>query len=151
MQPTPGGPVVARALTTVIEGRRAGDSTSGEPEMHVRIMIENRGDAPVRLAEDGMKLIGSGLEQFGAPRVEPAPGEEIPPAQSRTYELHFPYPAGMDLSAPELQGLNLSWSIGYSGGIADVTQSFVRRIPATGYYEESGVHWNFFFSTSHHM
>jgi hypothetical protein len=149
VQPETNGPVVARGLATVIEGRRAKDG-SETPEMRVRLLVENRGEGPVRLLDDRMKLVGSpSLESFGPPRIEPPAGEEIPPGQSRTYDVYFPYPEGLELSAPGLEGLNLSWSIGYEGGAADVTHSFVRRTWQRGYYDDPGVQWHFFF-VSHH-
>ncbi len=150
LQPRPEEPVLARALTTVIEGRREGGSSSGQPMMHLRIMIENRSAGPVHLTSEGMKLVGSNLEVFGAPVIDPLPGEEIPPGQPRTYELDFPYPEGMAVEAPEIEGLNLSWTLAYPGGNADVTQTFVRREWQRGYSDGSSVHWGIGIGTTIH-
>lgn len=146
VQPRAQEAVVARVLTSVIEGRRAEDRSTGAAHMHLRLLVENRSDQELRLLSEGMKLVGSGLEAFGSPNVEPLTAEPIPAGETRTYELYFPYPAGMPLSAPELDGLNLSWSIAYPGGTADITQTFVRRAWQRGYYyDEPDVRWSFFF------
>ena len=150
IQPSGNASVSARALTTVLEGRREGERADGQARMHLRMLVENRGQAPVSLMTAGMKLVGSTIEVFGLPTLEPAAGEDIPPGETRTYEIYFPYPDGMDLSAPELDGLNLSWSLAYPDGAADVTQSFVRRAWERGYYSpEPEIHWGFFFMGGH--
>jgi hypothetical protein len=150
VQPRAEEPVVARVLTTVLEGTREGGRSDGHPLMHVRILVENRSKWPLHLVAEEMKLVGSNLEVFVPPTIEPIPGEDIPPEQSRTYDLLFPYPEGMDIEAPELTGLNLSWTIAYPGGKADMTQAFIRREWSRGYYNDSSVHWGFAVGTTIH-
>lgn len=130
---------VARALITVLEGQK-GDAEVARSRMHLRLRIENRDDAPVRLDPDSLQLVGSDLAEFGPVRIEPAV-EEVPPGEVRTYDLWFPFPPGLSLSAPHLEGLNLSWRLDYEGGAAEVSTTFQRRVEDY-YAPEPRVTWS---------
>jgi hypothetical protein len=148
IQPETVAQVRARALTTVLRGEVRREDDARITELHLRLLIENLGTETVSLTTEGMRLVGSDLVGYGAPRIVPEPGTGIRPGAAGTFELYFAYPKGMQLSAPELDGLNLTWSLEYPTGVADVSQSFVRRWPAR--YEESGPRWSFFFSSGHY-
>ena len=122
----PAGLQVARALMTIVEG--AQEEADERPVMHVRVRIENRDDAPVKLDREGMQLVGSDLRSFGSPTIEPDPMPLLP-GRTETYELYFPFPDDVPLDAPLLEGLSLSWSLLYEGGRAEVNADFVRAWP----------------------
>ncbi len=126
-QPDAEGPVVARCLVSVLEARREGDRPEGHPSMLVRILVENRGPAPVRLEATDRQLVGSSLETFGDPRVEPVV-EDIAPGTNRTYDAWFPYPNDVGLAFPELTGVNLHLGLHYAGGKAEVGMGFERVV-----------------------
>ncbi len=121
----PEGQPLGRVLVTVIEGRRAQGEPKGQPEMHLRVRVENASDAPLTLVTDSPLLVGSDLVPFGSARVEPGEGE-VAPRSSGTFDLWFPYPPGTRLDYPELDGLNLSFAIEYGSGRAEVSANFDR-------------------------
>jgi hypothetical protein len=133
---------VARALASVLGSERRGEA----PWMLVRLRIDNESAAPVEVLADEMLLLGSDLQEFGAPAVDP-PTEPIPSGESRTYSIAFPFPSGMSLAAGELGGVSFRWSLRHGSERAEITTSFERvraeRVywhpyPYSPYYPHSG-------------
>jgi hypothetical protein len=116
---------VGRTLVTVLEGRRTKGESEAPLELHLRIRLENVSGAPIGIEPTSLLLVGSDLEPFGAPRIDPELGE-VPDGESRTWDLWFGYPEGVPLDAPELDGLNLKFRVRYEGGTADVPVTFDR-------------------------
>jgi hypothetical protein len=136
IQPQPDSPV-ARALITILEGRKA----DGGARMHLRLRIENRDDAAVRLDPSSLQLVGSDLAEFGPAQIDPDVSE-VPPGGVHTYDIWFPFPPTLSLSAPNLDGLNLTWRLDNAGGAAEVSTTFQRRVE-DDYPTEPRVTWSF--------
>ena len=145
IRPEEGDPVRVRALTTVLRGEI--DPEDHRAHILLRLRLENLGSEAVNLTADGMRLVGSDLVDFGPPIIDPEPGDGIREGESRTFEVRFPYPPEMELSAPGLNGLHFSWTLQYPTGAADVSQSFSRR---WGYRQDTGPRWSFFMSTGYY-
>ncbi|MFT5151325.1 MAG: hypothetical protein ACI841_001312, partial [Planctomycetota bacterium] len=106
----PGGDrVLARALVSIKLGERR--ESDDVPEMVVGLRIENNTDAPIRLIESQSLLVGSDVSSFGIARMTTGSAEAIPAGGHATYELRFPYPQHMRLSARDLNGLNLRFAL----------------------------------------
>ncbi|MFT7678342.1 MAG: hypothetical protein ACI8QC_002328 [Planctomycetota bacterium] len=99
---------VARVLVSVPGARRDGDHEDGLPRMIVRLRIENRGEAPLRLELPRFKLVDSNLVPFGPAELREGP-QSIDPGTEALYSIGFPYPEGLSLGAPQIEGINLQW------------------------------------------
>jgi len=141
VQPDPAGPVLARVLMTVVEGRREGGQRSGYPEMHMRLLVENKTAGPLYVRPDRLLLVDSDLRAFGAPQIVPTGGFEIAQAATGIFDLYFPYPKGLELKAEALRGLNFRWTLEHPGGTAEVTATFARIAPV--YVYEPRMYWSF--------
>jgi hypothetical protein len=139
--PTP----LARALLSVrgLREREAGSGPAQQAhlEMVLRVRLENRQEAPMRIEPDGCRLLDGGLAEFGAPRISSpeeqsgdAQGWEIAPHAARVFELAFPLPAGRTLSDLDLESLSLTWVVSDPRGRITLTSSFARVHPDTYYY-----------------
>ncbi|MFT5051126.1 MAG: hypothetical protein ACI8QZ_002534 [Chlamydiales bacterium] len=134
-----GSALIARTLITVLEGQKG--EKGQPPRMLIRLRVENLSDAAIRLDASSLHLVTSDLSEFGAALVNP-PDTEVPPNEKRTYDLRFPFPANLSLSAPSLTGLHLNWRIDYADGTADVSTTFQRSLDPAGYYPDSNVRWS---------
>lgn len=151
------GQVWVRGLASIAEGRREED---GSTRIIVRILLENSGSEAARL--DQARLVGSGIEVFGAPVIagstlvepdgvlstenfeSPVIGEAtVPPGMEGRIELRFPYPEGASLDLPDVTGLHLRLFLVGETREAEVEVSFSRAflIPDP----EPSVRWNFGF------
>ena len=99
---------VARVLVSVPGARRDSEHEDGLPRMIVRLRIENRGDAPLRLELARFKLVDSNLVAFGPAKLRTGP-ESVAPDEEAIFDLGFPYPPGLSLAAPQIDGINLQW------------------------------------------
>jgi hypothetical protein len=70
----------------------------------VRLRLESRSDEPLVLAPARCTLIGSDLRPFGAPRGA-AERVELAPHSTASFSLWFPFPDGVPLSAPAVDGV----------------------------------------------
>jgi len=131
-----GEALIARTLITVLAGE-PGDP----PQMLLRLRIENLSTAPVRLEPGSVELVGSDLAEFGLAQIEPA-DTEVLPTERRTFDLRFPFPQTLSLSAPNLDGLHLTWRLAYAGGTADVSTTFQRIWDQPVPYGEPNITWS---------
>lgn len=125
------GPVRAHGLVSVIEGRRTDDDRI---LLRLRLRLENRSEEPLVLEQEKLRLVGSDLVAFGTPLVEPADESRLAAGETRSWDLIFEYPVGVSISAPEINGLNLSIALSWPGSGVDVTVPFKRIWPEGGYY-----------------
>lgn len=125
IQPDPEGPVRAKGLVSVVDGRRM---ERGLLELRVRLRLENRSDEPLSIDPEGLGLVGSDLVDFGVARLDP-PETVVPPHEERIYEVFFPYPADTSLSAPGIDGVRLSLRLTWPDGAVTVDVPFSRLVP----------------------
>ena len=137
------GSVIAHGLASVREGLRRDDDSL---ELHVRLNLENNTDASIRLLAERVRLFDSRIEKFGLARIEGSP-LEIPARGDATYELYFPYPDGLRISAPDIDGLNLRFGVAHARGEIEVTGNFERALRPVD--SNPDVQWTFgFISTN---
>lgn len=99
---------VARVLVSVPGARRDGDQADKLPRMIVRLRIENRGESSLRLDLTRFKLVDSNLVTFGDAELREGP-QSIDPGAEALYSIGFPFPEGLSLAAPQIEGINLQW------------------------------------------
>ena len=115
----------ARVLVTVIGIRRA-DSSAGEPvQVEARLQVENLGSTPALLEVQGLSLRDSALTEFDPARVSPEPAP-IAQGESALYDVRFPLPEGLKFGDLKLQGLSLSWSLGFGSRSVTTGVTFER-------------------------
>ncbi|MCP3917471.1 MAG: hypothetical protein GY711_18155 [bacterium] len=119
------GPLLARTLLSVPGAVRDDEDW---PEMHVRILFENKVGTSLFLDATSVLLVGSNLQSFGAPRSPAGDRIELPAGESTTVELFFPFPDGMSMKAPELDGVNLQWTVEHAGRSLE-TSATLQRVP----------------------
>ena len=101
--------------------RGAHRSDGGRTDIELGVEVRNRGDRPVQLARDDLRLEAFGRR--GAPL--PAPGLSaihrtpagplsVEPGQAATVHLDFAMPAGMD--PDRIGALRLRWALLYDDG-----------------------------------
>ena len=144
VQPDPSGGVVARALVSITFGERR--ATDGQPEMVVGLRLENNATGPIELLAQQSVLVGSDVRAFGPARLVGEPVAPIPVGAEATYELRFPYPEKLQLSARDLDGLNLLFSIEHPAGVAKATASFTRVFPEPEHATRSSFSFGFLMS-----
>ena len=144
VQPEASGRVIARALVSIQRGERREED--GWPEMLVGLRLENNDQAPIELLASELLLVDSKVETFGKVRITEGELGPIEAGASRKYELRFPYPEGLALSARELTGLNLRLGIRYQEGEAKATASFERIFIEPEGATSTSVHFGFFLS-----
>ena len=69
----------------------------------------------------------------------------VPPRATMTYELAFPYPAGVRLSAPRLTGVNLRFALRHGDQETTSTATLERYFPPEP--AEQDVQWHVGFGT----
>lgn len=99
---------VARVLVSVPGARRDGDHADKLPRMVVRLRIENRGELSLHLDLTRFKLVDSNLVAFGPAELREGP-QSIDPGAEVVYSIGFPFPEGLSLAAPQIEGINLQW------------------------------------------
>jgi len=124
----------ARALVSVRGIRRAVPKEQQPVQLEARMRIENLGESPVALEEEGLELVAADLQSFGRARVTPPPGAPIAPGDSVVYDIVFPLPAGKDLKEFDLRGLNLKWVVSFDGRRTTTGITFERFVPPRDYY-----------------
>lgn len=100
---------VARVLIDIPGAVRADEERDGAPHMEVRLRLESRANEVLLFEPAHCTLIGSNLEPFGAPR-DAAP-LELAPGGEATVTLLMPFPSGMSLRAPEIEGAVFSFRL----------------------------------------
>lgn len=124
-----GGPVAARILIGIPGAEREGGSTSGHPELLVRVRVENKSDGPMSLHPSSAVLLGSDLAEFGPAKSDTPPPLEVPSGGSDATLLRFPFPRNGDLDAPGLTGVNLAFVLETTAGPVDMSVSLERDEP----------------------
>lgn len=128
VQPDPSSEVVARVLVSVPEGVKGRRANGSRPEMVVLLRVENRTSDLLVFEVERALLVGSSLEEFGPPRSPEGKELLIPPGTTTPIDLFFPYPEGMSLRAPDLDGLNLQWILRRGEGRYETSVTLDRAV-----------------------
>lgn len=143
VQEGPDQPMLARVLVGIPGAERVGRSSSGYPELLVRLRMENKCGATLSLDPSTCVLLGSDLARFGDPRPEPAGPLVVEPGGSEALLLRFPFPMEGDLEAPLLTGVNLQFELAVDGRAVEASVTLERVFPidpgpnttfSTGFY-----------------
>jgi len=124
-----GGPVSARVLIGIPGAEREGRSTSGHPELLVRVRVENKSEAPMEFDPATAVLLGSDLAEFGPARSEADTPLVVTSGSFGAVLLRFPFPRDGDLDAPGLTGVNLAFVLDTSAGPVDMSVTLARDEP----------------------
>ncbi len=120
------GPPV-HTLVTVAGVRRADPDASLPASVEIRLRIENAGPAAVSFDPETLALFSADFTQFPAPITRPAEPLDIPPGQTGTIEVLFPFPGGRYPGDLDLGGLNLRWTLSIEGQPVTRSTTFNRR------------------------
>ena len=120
------GPPV-RTLVAVAGVRRADPDANLPASVEIRLRIENAGPAAVRFDPQTLALFSADFTQFPAPITRPADPLEIPPGQTGTIEVFFPFPGGRYPGDLDLGGLNLRWTLSIDDQPVTRSTTFNRR------------------------
>lgn len=86
----------ARVLASVLAAERPERDPERPFELHLRLRLENLGEAPVSLELGSLLLVDAALNAFPAPRLELAEGDasagalSVGPHSARSFDLFFP-------------------------------------------------------------
>jgi len=132
----PGGEPVARLLVSVRGAWREGLQPEGEFALHLRVRIENSGDAPLRFDPAAAQLLNADLSPFGGPLYEALPDgaavAEIAPGAALMLELRFLFPYGLPPQEAGLDGLSFRATLDRLGKPIELSVTFT-RIPLHAY------------------
>ena len=120
------GPPV-RTLVAVAGVRRADPDANLPASVEIRLRIENAGPAAVRFDPQTLALFSADFTQFPAPITRPAGPVEIPPGQTGTIEVFFPFPGDRYPADLDLGGLNVRWTLSIGGQPVTRSTTFNRR------------------------
>jgi hypothetical protein len=124
----------ARALLSIRGIAKPTDVEPGRAELRLR--IENLGTTTLTVLFDTFQLVSADLESFGPARTSPATVDpRVRPGATATYDVHFPLPAGRDVTRFDLSGLNLGWSVDFDGTRLTTGATFERVVWAP--YDDS--------------
>jgi len=133
------GEAAARALLAVIGAERS-DGTD-QLRMRVRVRVENLGAEVVTFEGDRALLVDADLMAFDPPTwtAPGAPADNaselaVPAGENALVDLRFPFPAGLDTSDLNLDGLNLRWSVSIGDRRELLGTTFTRRRRTTTFY-----------------
>lgn len=151
VEASPGGPLVARVLVGVMGAERQGKSSSGHPDLVVRVRIEAKGPGPVSFDPASASVLGPDLSSFGPARAEglAAGAIEVPQGGARDVTLRFAFPKDGDLRMPRLTGVNVSLQIDTPAGRRELSVPLARNELERRYRSDydDGVypHWHWHF------
>lgn len=109
-------PSLARVLVGIPGAVREGGRQSGRPELVVRVRIENESSRAIDFDPARSSLLGSDLAEFGAAKAEPAGVTSVQGGETKSIQLHYPFPQNGSLEAPLLRGVNLRMELDLAGG-----------------------------------
>lgn len=113
-----------RALISV-RGARAFEG-DGPLEMHLRLRVENLGEADLALVSDRLHLLSADLLSFGPARMHPGHAALIEGGGEQLYDLYFPFPSPGGTESLDLGALNLRLGLDNGRELYLLTATFER-------------------------